>query len=486
MLQPDFSKFSRSTNLSSAAVYLLSGHQPNMETPSNGCIFICGESSSCDDDSIVSTKNVLLANLASNWPIRTHHYANGMDPRSDKETLFNNIATSYAFLFIFSEQTTMNAFYLNQLGIAFACGVPVVGVREPSYIMPNPLPEYYYSTEVVDLTESGPSDTRNRPNARYKAILANLLVESFRNAVVYTTDFHKSCLERLFRKVTDAYSRSEKARCFPPNVTVTDHGKTSIKGGETNKQKVWTTVGGLAKCTKCGHAVKTQRKTSILRKSNSVDNLFKKDAPRPAPRRQLDAPQLKIKKSILQPVIVQPNFSKTIFQAGTRRPATSVTRQTSSAKVGSVETRMARYDGEPRPLSSKSCDAISNNSSRMKHTKQMEVKTVESGRDAETKESYVKEEKKSFTRRKTSNTGFITNRRGALLRKMSSLPCIPTTYLVTDPGSDERAFVKYPPDGKLTDDAKNVPEFTDDEDKETIHISRRPSPAISTCSTNIE
>ena len=465
-----------------------------METRFNNPIFVCGESlASAGEAPMSSTKAVLLANLAPNWAVRTHHEADGTDPRADKETLFRNIASSYVFLFIFSEETSMNAFYLNQLGISLARGVPVVGVREPSYIMPNPLPEHFYSTEVVDLTEGRRSDGRGRPSGqRGKAILANLLIELFRGAVVYTVDFHKPCLERLFRKVTDAFARSAKERCFPPGFT--DHGRTPGKGAETAGQKVWTSVGGLAKCPKCGSPVKTQRKTSVLRKTNSVDNLLKKETALRATSRQQrrDAPHLVITKSVLQPVLpLQSSFSKIVFHPGPRRPATSVVRQTASSKsAGSAETRVddPRDNRGSRPTSSKSCNAISDNSPPIKEVKRAGMKRDDERESVAKETSNVEENEGTFVRRKkSSTTGFITNRRGAFLRKMSSLPCIPTTYLVTDPASDAPAFVKYPPvSDDLSGDDANVPEFTDDEDKETIHISRRPSPAISTCSTNIE
>jgi hypothetical protein len=461
---------------------------------SNGVVFICGEDTSlCDEEYILPTKSILISNLATNWAVRTHYDPNGNDPRSSKEILFRNISNSHVFLFIFSEETTMNAFYLNQLGIAFARGLPILGIREPSYIMPNPLPEHYYVTEVVDLTSG---DNRNRPRSRSKAILSNLLIESFRNAVVYTTDFHKSCIERLFRKVTDAYTRAEKERTVPPSLTVTDYARNTNPTEPTFRQKLWTSVSGFTKCPKCGTAVKTNRKSSGLQKTNSVDNLYKKETSRPTSRQHVTTPQLVITKSVLQPLAGQQTFSRNIFNGGSRRPATSVMRKSSSATVRSRrEMDLNHYDDvQSRPNSTKSCNAIS--TTRGKTQTQVGIENVDTKQNGLTEVENVKENKSTTTPlkendekrpRKKSTTGFVTNRRGAFLRKMSSLPCIPTTYLVAEPGSEAPAFVKYPPlNGSLTVGDPNVPEFTDDEDKETIHISRRPSPAISTCSTNIE
>ena len=461
---------------------------------SNGVVFICGENSLTHDDYILPTKSILTANLATNWAVRTHYDPNGGDPRSNKDTLFRNINASYVFLFIFSEETTVNAFYLNQLGIAFARGIPIVGIREPSYIMPNPLPEHYYSTEIVDLSSG---DNRNRPRSRNKAILSNLLIESFRSAVVYTTDFHKSCIERLFRKVTDAYTKVEKERTHPPSLTVSDYARSVIPTEPAMRQKLWTSVSGSTKCPKCGTTVKTNRKTSALRKTNSVDHLFKKETSRPTSRQKVTTPQLVITKSVLQPVSGQQNFSRNIFNGGSRRPATSVVRKISSARVAGREIELGHHETvQSRPTSTKSCNAISTTrekdiNNRNVSIAELEAKLNELVEVKDTKENkkttnHSKENGEKFTRKK-STTGFVTNRRGAFLRKMSSLPCIPTTYLVAEPGNEMPAFVKYPPvSGTLTVGDPNVPEFTDDEDKETIHISRRPSPAISTCSTNIE
>lgn len=237
-----------------------------MDAPkSTGVVFICGDNA-IGDDYVLPTKSILTAKLATNWAVRTHYDPNGGDPRSNKDTLFRNIIASHVFLYIFSEETTQNAFYLNQLGIAYSRGVPIVGVREPSYIMPNPLPEHYYVTEIVDLRSS---DTRNRPRSRSKSVLSNLLIESFRNAVVYTADFHQSCIERLFRKVTDAHAKSE--RTLVPNVMVNDYStRNAISAETTMRQKVWTSVSGYTNCPKCGAAVKKHRKSTALQKTNSV------------------------------------------------------------------------------------------------------------------------------------------------------------------------------------------------------------------------
>ena len=465
-------------------------------TRSNGVVFICGENSLNEDDYILPTKSILTANLATNWPVRTHYDPNGNDPRSNNDTLSRNISASHVFLFIFSEETTVDAFYLNQLGIAFARGIPIVGIREPSYIMPNPLPEHYYSTEIIDLSSG---DNRNRPRSRSKTILSNLLIESFRNAVVYTTDFHKSCIERLFRKVTDAYTKVEKERTLPPSVTVTDYARSVNTSEPTTRQKLWTSVSGSTKCPKCGTMVKTNRKTSALRKTNSVDHLYKKETSRPASRQKAATPQLVITKSVLQPVGGQQNFSKNIFNGGSRRPATSVVRKVSSARVAGREIDIGHCESvQSRPTSTKSCNAISTTRDKETNGRHVGIEELEAKLNelAKVNSKDAKENKNKTTHsidngeklaRKKSTTGVVTNRRGAFLRKMSSLPCIPTTYLVAEPGNEVPAFVKYPPvNGTLTVGDTNVPEFTDDEDKETIHISRRPSPAISTCSTNIE
>ncbi|XP_028405213.1 uncharacterized protein LOC114527704 [Dendronephthya gigantea] len=458
---------------------------------SDGAVFICGEDTLAEDDYILPMKSVLTAKLATNWAVRTHYDPNGSDPRGNKDTLFRNISASYVFLFIFNEETTVDAFYLNQLGIAFARGVPIVGIREPSYIMPNPLPEHYYTTEIVDLT----SGDRNRPHSRSKAILSNLLIESFRNAVVYTNDFHKSCIERLFRKVSDAYTKTEKERTLPPNVTVTD----CARGEPSLRQKLWTSVSGFTKCPKCGTTVKTSRKSSALRKTNSVDHLFKKEGSTHGSKHQtrVTTPQLLITKSVLQPLTGQHHFSRNIFNSDSRRPATSVIRKSASARAGGREIEHIEAV-QSRPTSTKSCNAVSTSrSGKNLHKKHSEIEYLESKLNSlvdaenivESKEVAPENPKQNSGKvaRKKSMSGFVTNRRGAFLRKMSSLPCIPTTYLVAEPGSQAPAFVRYPPaNGTLTVGDPNVPEFTDDEDKETIHISRRPSPAISTCSTNIE
>lgn len=453
----------------------------------NSVIFVCGETRFNED---MSMKNILIGHLATNWAVRTHYDENGDDPRSSKETLFRNISSSCVFIFIFSEETTLNAFYLNQLGVAFARGITIVGVREPSYIMPNPLPEHYYSTEIVDPPTA---DHRNRTRSRNKPTLASILTDAFCNAVVYTTEFKKSCVERLFRKVSDAFSKANRERTKPSNFN--DYGRRVTKREPFNHQKIWSSTGGRSLCPKCGTLVKKSGKSGISHKVNSIDNLYKNENSRPSSRQEVrTTPQLVITKSVLQPSVGQENFSKSIFKANSRRPITSVVRKISSARMAS-----GRYTKETalqsRPTSTKSCNGVPSRElqtfSKGSPIKKLEEKQKElvlfqiEDKD-QTSSEKEKKQKRNEVLQKTS-TGFVKNHRGAFLRKMSSLPCIPTTYLVSEPGSNVPALIKYPlTSNTLTVSDANVPEFTDDEDKETIHISRQPSPAISTCSTNIE
>ena len=112
-------------------------------TAGNQLVYICGEQNQPHTLDKSSLRDLMISNLAVYWSIRTHPAANSLDPRNEIAEMYEAIARSYVFVFIYSKETIEDSFYLNQYGIAKSYGVPAVGIRMPSYILPNPLPEQY-------------------------------------------------------------------------------------------------------------------------------------------------------------------------------------------------------------------------------------------------------------------------------------------------------------------------------------------------------
>lgn len=413
---------------------------------------------------------MILGNLASLFSVRTHPVVDNIDTSFDKTELYNTITRCHVFVFIFSKVTANDTFYLNQFGIAKAYGVPVIGVREPSYFMPNPLPEQFYFTEIVDYTGKIRDGRSNRGvhSAKKQFLLADALVQDFKTAMVYAPEFHKSCFQRLLHKVSQAFNRSENEKNFYTN---TDQVKVTPFKELSNATVPEKVVNQTPKCPKCGFSLKKQlSKVPTLQRASSTGSLLRKgDAfdGETSQQKQFHAG----KKTTLQPttiIIPAPPYNVRNQDFKIRsHTQTIITSRQQQATQKVMEPFKGKLQTRSTTLQKEDTNKLSD--------KENNIQT------ADTKsENTQSEQDKSKILRKQSRVGngSWTDKFRFKLRRQSSLPVIPTTYLVTSPAGDKQlSFVKYPPESFLLSPRQSLlPIFSEDEDQETIHISRAPSP----------
>lgn len=407
-------------------------------TTQDGIVFICGESKVTDlacSTKAATLRELILANLAVCWATRTHPPVNSHEPKQDLTELSQTIARSHVFVFIYSKETIGDRFFLNQYGIAKAHGVPVVGVRLANYFLPNHLPEQYYFTEIVTYS----SDTKS------KETLADSLISDFKGAMVYARDFHKSCIERLRHKVKNAYNRKERGTRF---VVSMSESPPRIETKQTPK-----TTG---KCPRCGHLVRST--TPKLQRASSTGALLRRSEGFETETNNYERKPSARGRTPFQPATIQiptpfstrrnPVVAKTINENWTGKKSATM-----EPFKATVKTKAAALT-ESHEGSKENEENLSKNSET---------------------------ERSKALRRQSRTTNTWTDRLKNKLRRQSSLPVIPTTYLVTTPDGLEKqiSFVKYPPDKPEPSSRRcsgGLPLFSEDEELETIHISRAPSP----------
>lgn len=432
-------------------------------------IYLCGEFSSIRMED-VNSKCLILGNLASLYSVRSHPVVDTIDTNFDKTELYTTITRCHVFIFIFSKETVNDTFYLNQLGIAKAYGVPVIGVREPSYFMPNPLPEQFYFTEIVDYTgviRDGRSDRGVHGVAKKQLLLADALIQDFKTAMVYAPEFHKSCFQRLLHKVSQAFNRSENEKKFYSSVK--DQRKVTPFKELLNTAQEQAAKNKIPKCPKCGFVLnKHLSKTPTLQRASSTGSLLRKGDAFEGESSLQQKQLFQSKKTTLQPTTIvipaPPYTAKNQIRSSIQNNPTI--RYPQPHKVN--EPFIGKLQSRHTTIHKEDVDKKDNEN----------IKKGESKNDSE-KTAQDNNRNNSLRKQSRVGNGGWTDKLRLKLRRQSSLPVIPTTYLVTSPaaGDKQLSFVKYPPDSFLLSPRQSLlPIFSEDEEQETIHISRPPSP----------
>ena len=440
---------------------------------SNPLLFVCGEAYLNSSNCSTSLRDIVVTSLATRWPTRTHPKRTEiLDPRQhDSMEMFDTISNASVFVFVFSEKTLEDSFYLNQYGVAKSYGVPVIGVRLTSFFLRNPLPEHFYRTEIVNNSGNEPKIEGKRSCVKTIS-LADQIICDFKNAMVYGGDFHKSCIERLMYKVCKAYVPRENVKTF-----IERSFESLANVYSLNKRNAKPNAQAL--CPKCGFLLpdfeppkllRTSSTGSLLRRSQTMEQIpvfenhcisssYRSSTPR--------------NRTPLQPTTIQ--FpSPQVFKAVKKMeiPSQGNWIQRHDNKPQKVESKIqAKTNLEPPGASSEISRSSSAGSGTISETIREEIKTSSTTTNAP----------KIFRRQSRVSNGSWTDKIRNRLRRQSSLPVIPTTYLVTTADGLEKqiSLVKYPPEKRepsspRSNDSTSM--FSDDEDQETIHISRVPSP----------
>lgn len=415
-------------------------------------VYVCGEAN-LNTPGGPSLRDIVIRNLVTTWAIRTHPVTDFLDPRQENlAELFQIIPRASVFVFIFSKKSLEDSYFLNQYGLAKSYKIPVVGMRLTNYFIRNSLPEQYYRTEIVD---SESTIDNKRTAEKTSSSLAEHLIADFKHSMVYGPDFHKSCIERLVHKVTRACSQRENEKAFLQ--------RSNENGGSTLNKQRQDKANSPTKCPKCGFIFtnvspppKLQRASStgsLLRRSDTYDHLpfSSSNAKTTVPRNRTP----------LQPTTIQipiPHVIKQPKKVDTLRYGNWTTKPDNSKVPPQMEPKI-----QPRASS------VSSSESAREETRSSPPPLKPAGIP------------KVFRRQSRVSNGSWTEKLRNKLRRQSSLPVIPTTYLVTTPDGFEKqiSLVRYPPEKQESSSPRGsdgASGFSEDEDQETIHISRVPSP----------
>jgi len=150
----------------------------------------------------------LLDELSSSCFVRT----NGDEHSSFISKTFTDncyaVTHSSVFIFIIDNQSVFDVNCLSLLGTAISFDIPVIGVREIGYAMPCQLPQIHTSTEIVDRSKTFECiDTTNNKRLPSVTTLASALKVLFTQSIIFHEQIKKKCARGIVEMLRGCVTR---------------------------------------------------------------------------------------------------------------------------------------------------------------------------------------------------------------------------------------------------------------------------------------
>ena len=432
-------------------------------------IYVCGTDYGKDRKKAIKEK--ITAELASLCFTRSSPrcYTSDMDLYS----AYHSIVSSGAFVFFLNNQSISDMNCLNQFGIAMSYNVPTVTFREPDFSLPKPLPMRFYQTEIIDKSEQSLL-IKTLPSSHFDnlpaiATLANALVQAYENAVVYSPRNHKLSMEDLVRVLKSSCRISPYIESREDNVSdvSSSSDESTIPNGSTmsglrfSAQKLKKESPASAKSSVKFQSLRPQSKSSSVASSSSPK--FIAVVP-PSPRLLTPPVYKKLQSGVVGRKVVTSH--RLSYQNGHVRSAQP------SEKSKSNKLANSPYHGQKPLIRLPNNTLMKDRHDTPKRTTQHENDVIVNG--LKVNGNILPTEKR---------TTQATQRKAQLhttLRRHSSLPIIPTQYLIAPKHNNEAPRVyAYPPlanDPVLQTSLGSPMLSGDEEDIDLIHISRTCTP----------
>ena len=161
-------------------------------------VYVCGKDSSSGSQISVTLKEKLILDLSCRCFVRTHG-----SPVLDHVDTYCAIVSSNAFIFTLNSQTIYDLDCLNQLGVAIAYNIPIISVRHCDYRLPKALPVRFYETKIVDnrshLSKSSENKSSLLPDKTPVSTLASALISSYDSSIVFSPLAYSTFVNKLFQ-----------------------------------------------------------------------------------------------------------------------------------------------------------------------------------------------------------------------------------------------------------------------------------------------
>ncbi len=463
---------------------------PNTESSlSSRLVYICGKDCSSNSTISATLKEKLTIDLARHCFVRSH-----ASPIENLIEAYYAIISSHAFIFVLDTQSICDIDCLNQLGVAVSCNVPVIAVRESNYVLPKILPAKFYQTRIahkssqlhVDnraVIEPSPVSENSTP-----VTLASVITSCFENAIRLHPSRYGKFLEQLLGCLTGLGSWQNSTNVSDCSLSE-DEDSTITHQKRDDKTTMLIQVTGVS-----SKKVQRRRKSPQTKKSKILDDVYGLDASKLLNRQQVSpvAPYKKINANICKFTPILPSYTKP--------PSTK-----SSLKTKSPPRQKLKDSGDRSPVNNRppvESPNVTINGTKSRDDSKTNRQVINMCRIASPPPSTRTD---STTSDNSNNSGSSNNHKNdsskdsneskkhelsipnsgssgrRTLRRFSSLPVVPTQYLVaSDNKNGSPKVLSYPPPAEpslLGSRPESVVLFSGDEnDYGTIQLSRTCSP----------
>ena len=427
-------------------------------------IYVCGKSYSSTISECFSLKGKLIADLSLTCFVRTHTC-----PVADMIDAYCAIAASHAFIFVLNEKTLYDPECLNQLGVAVLYNIPVITVRIEGFELPKPLPLRFYETRFVDKRMTVPASKKDSVLSEIPLTLAGVILECFENSIPCKATSYVS----FMKEVVQALS----------SVTV-DAGLSSIldsvpteeeRSGKTESpNQARQARSGLGSSRTSRKAFRNGTTSSSTYKQKGLQSIY-------GTEQKFISRQPLVNRFTYKKMDISLSAMPSSFSRNGKRPPKIIGRQafqrenaTSSAKGKENRTNgdesIQKYDSFSS-AGQKESKLIMNQPISQRSIVEISKSTSSSALNLAIQST--KPEHELLVP--------VIGPRGQKLRRYSSLPVVPTQYLVaSEKKSGKLQVMSYPPPNRnnsLSPRSDSPFLLNGDElDGDTIHISRTCTP----------
>ena len=443
-----------------------------METGDNAVVgkfvYICGKSCSTTITECFSLKGKLVADLSLSCFVRTHAC-----PVTDLVDAYCAIASSSAFIFILNGQTLYDPECLNQLGVAILYNVPVIAVRVENFELPKPLPLRFYETRFVDKRANAPSSKKESSQSEIPLTLAGVILSCYEHSIVCKATSYVSFLREVARALSSVTLDANGNNLSDMHISEED-GKIEGKSAA----QIRLARAGLGSSRSSKRSQRNGISTSSAYKQKGLQNIYGSD--QKLLNRQPIVNRFAYKKIDLNLSGIPSSLNRNGKKPQKVNGRQAFQREHTFGSVRGKENRSALDQTSPRGPGVQSVE----------HKEHRTAPTILESHLADiSKGSSGSEQNLATSLNKSDNELAVPviGPKGQKLRRYSSLPVVPTQYLVaSDKKSGSPQIMSFPPPSSSYSPRSESPFFLsgDELDIDPLHLSRACTPVETLESTS--
>lgn len=440
---------------------------------SGKCVYICGKSNSAAVWEFFSLKGRLVSDLSLNCFVRTHP-----SPVVDMIDSYCAIASSNAFVFILNNHTLYDPDCLNQLGVAILYNIPVIAVRIENFELPKPLPLRFYETRFVDKRGSASTVKKDASQSDIPLTLAGVILACYEASVVCKTTSYLQFLNEVIGNLSNKTAETANGTSMPENSCFEDD--VVLKTETRSAAQARLARAGLGSSRNCRRGVRNGNSSSSAHKQKGLQSIYGGD-------QKLLNRQPLINRYAYKKIDLTLSSIPSLFNRGGKKPPKSIGRQAFSREQTFVPTK-GKENRSVVDHSTKGNGIIATNAKGTTITTSPCIAGRVTNLVEVSKVASSSAQNLTIAPRKSDNELAVpvVGPKGRKLRRYSSLPVVPTQYMVaSEKKSGSPQILSFPPPNSSSRSESPYFFSGDELDFDPIHISRTCTPVDAFESTSL-